>query len=170
MTISVRPERPGDEPAIAALTTTAFAEKRYATGDEAGMIARLRERGELAISLVAVNMDDAVIGHAAFSPLTISDGSQGWYGLGPISVIPLRQRAGIGSMLVEAGLAELRRIGAKGCTVVGDAELYRRFGFENDPRLYLVGVLPEHFHWQVWEGEAPRGEVKYSPAFYSGAD
>ena len=166
MTISVRPERPGDEPAIAALTTAAFAGKGYASGDEAGMIARLRERGELAISLVAVNMDDAVIGHAAFSALTLSDGAQGWYGLGPISVIPLRQRAGIGSMLVETGLAELRRIGAKGCTVVGDGELYRRFGFANDPQLQLVGVPPEYFHWQVLEGDAPSGEVKYSPAFY----
>lgn len=166
MTISVRPERAGDEAAIAALTTAAFAEKAYASGNEAAMIERLRERGELTISLVAVNMDDAVIGHAAFSPLTISDGTEGWYGLGPISVIPLRQRAGIGSMLVEAGVAELRRIGAKGCTVFGQKELYERFGFENDPELYLVGGPPQHFLRLVLEGDAPRGEVKYSPAFY----
>src|SRR5690606_24089483 len=166
MSISVRPERPGDEAAIAALTTAAFAEQPYVTGNEADMIARLRESGDLAISLVVVNMDDAVIGHAAFSPVTISDGTQGWYGLGPISVIPLRQRAGLGRMLVEAGLAELRRIGAKGCTVLGQKELYERFGFEHDPELYLLGGPSEHFLRQVLEGATPKGEVKYPPAFY----
>ena len=38
-------------------------------------------------SLVA---EDAtrIVGHAAFSPVTISDGSKGWFGLGPVSVWP----------------------------------------------------------------------------------
>jgi putative acetyltransferase len=166
VSITVRKEQPRDAAAIAALTTAAFAKKEYSFGDEASMIERLRESGDMALSLVAVNMDDAVIGHAAFSPVTISDGTQGWYGLGPISVIPLRQRAGIGSMLVEAGLEELRRIGAKGCAVLGNGELYARFGFEHDPGLYLAGAPPEHFHRLVLKGEAPHGEVKYSPAFY----
>jgi putative acetyltransferase len=112
VSITVRKEQPGDAAAIAALTTAAFAEKDYSFGNEAEIIDRLRESGDLTISLVAVNMDDAVIGHIAFSPVTISDGTQGWYGLGPMSVIPLNQRIGIGSMLVEAGLEELRRIGA----------------------------------------------------------
>lgn len=166
MTISVRKEQPGDAAAIAALTTAAFAGKEHSYGDEALMIERLRESGDLAISLVAVNMDNAVIGHVAFSPVTISDGTGGWYGLGPLSVIPLRQRAGIGTMLVEAGLTELRRLGAKGCTVLGNGELYARFGFEHDPELYLVGAPPEHFHRLVLQGETPRGEVRYAAAFY----
>jgi putative acetyltransferase len=166
VSITVRKEQPGDAAAIAALTTAAFAEKDYSFGNEAEIIDRLRGSGDLAISLVAVNMDDAVIGHIAFSPVTISDGTQGWYGLGPMSVIPLKQRAGIGSMLVEAGLEELRRIGAKGCVVLGGRDFYSRFGFVHDPQLRFTGAPSEFFQRRVLEGDTPRGEVRFATALY----
>ena len=66
----------------------------------------------LAISLVA-EVDGEVVGHIAFSPVTISDGSQNWYGLGPISVLPKCQRQGIGRALMQEGLSRLKARGAK---------------------------------------------------------
>jgi len=33
-----------------------------------------------------------MVGHVAFSPVTLSDGTPGWYGLGPVSVLPAYQR------------------------------------------------------------------------------
>ena len=41
----------------------------------------------ITVSLVA-EMDGRVVGHIAFSPVTLSDGTGNWYGLGPVSVLP----------------------------------------------------------------------------------
>ena len=60
------------------------------------VIEALRAAQDLTVSLVA-EVDGRVIGHIAFSPVTISDGAQDWYGLGPASVLPEYQRQGIGS-------------------------------------------------------------------------
>ena len=39
-----------------------------------------------------------------FSPVTISDGTRNWYGLGPVSVSPDYQRKGVGKALIQEGL------------------------------------------------------------------
>lgn len=162
---SIRDERPDDEPVIAALTDAAFRTSEHRSGDEARIVERLRDEGDLTLSLVAENMDQAIIGHVAFSPVTISDGSPGWYGLGPISVIPLTQRTGIGSALIREGLVRLRYAGAGGCTVLGDPAYYLRFGFTHDPALVFPGVPAKYFQRLVLAGAAPTGTVRYAPAF-----
>jgi len=47
----------------------------------------LRAARALTISLVAES-EERIVGHIAFSLVTISDGSSNWYGLGPVSVLP----------------------------------------------------------------------------------
>lgn len=162
---TVRPERPADAAAISALTTAAFHGLEFSGGNEAEIVERLRADGDLAVSLVAENLDLAVIGHAAFSPVTVSDGTSGWYALGPVSVIPLRQKVGIGSSLTEAGLARLREIGAAGCVVLGDPGYYGRFGFVNDPGLTCPGPHPEYLQRVVFRTPPPTGEIRFAPAF-----
>jgi putative acetyltransferase len=81
----------------------------------------------------------------AFSPATISGHSSGWYGVGPVSVVPDRQKQGIGKALVQEGLRLLRASGAKGCVLVGNPDFYERFGFRNRPDLILEGVPQEYF-------------------------
>ena len=86
--VSIRPEEPGDEATIFALTEAAFADMEFSDGDEQHVVTRLRDAGDLTLSLVAEDVaEDAarIVGHIAFSPVTISDGAQGWYGLGPVS-------------------------------------------------------------------------------------
>jgi putative acetyltransferase len=161
----VRPEQAGDEAAITALTEAAFRGAPHSDGSEAAIVERLRADGDLALSLVLVNDDQAIVGHAAFSPVTISDGAPGWYGLGPVSVIPLRQRAGLGSALVEAGLEKLREAGARGCVVLGDPAYYGRFGFRHDPRLAYPGPPAEFFQVNLLGGPMAEGRVSYAPAF-----
>ena len=68
----------------------------------------LRAAGALTLSLVAVDGADGLVGHVAFSPVTIAGRAGRWYGLGPISVRPSRQRSGIGARLMDEGLARLR--------------------------------------------------------------
>lgn len=165
MKLTIRPEQPGDEPAIRALTEAAFRNVAHSDGSEADIVDRLRADGDLALSLVTINMDRAIIGHIAFSPVTISDGSDGWYGLGPCSVIPTRQRTGIGSAQVEAGLEELRERSARGVVLLGSPTYYGRFGFVHDPALAYPGPPAEYFQRLVLAGEAPTGVVRYMPAF-----
>jgi putative acetyltransferase len=164
--LTIREEQPGDIPAIYALTRAAFAKASQFDGNEPEIVNALREAGDLALSLVATNMDEAVVGHIAFSPITISDGTQDWYAAGPLSVIPTRQRTGIGSQLAEEGTARMIARGAKGLVLLGDPGSFERFGFACDPDLTLPGVAPEYFQVRVLgEGPCPKGTVTYAPAF-----
>ncbi|MGB3875600.1 MAG: N-acetyltransferase [Shinella zoogloeoides] len=161
----LRPERDGDIDAIRALTERAFRTAPHADGTEHLIIDRLRAAGALTLSLVAEE-GGAVVGHVAFSPVSVSDGSAGWYGLGPISVDPSRQGGGIGSRLVREGLARLEALGAAGCVLLGDPAYYGRFGFEPDPRLTLDGVPPEYFMRVAFSPVYGEGTVSYHPGFY----
>jgi hypothetical protein len=65
----------------------------------------------------------------------ISDGATGWFGLGPISVLPELQGTGIGTLLMQDALRLLRARGAAGCVVLGDPAYYSRFGFAPEASL-----------------------------------
>jgi len=101
----------------------------------------------------------------AVSPVTVSGGVVGWYGLGPVSVAPTCQGRGVGRALVERALAELRAQGAAGCVVLGEPVYYARFGFVAEPALVLAGVPAEYFQALAFIGPPPSGTVAYQPAF-----
>jgi putative acetyltransferase len=164
MTTIIRPEIPSDEAAITQVTQRAFLSHPYSHQTEQFIICALRADHALSVSLVAENAD-RILGHIAFSPVTISDGSVGWYGLGPISVEPDLQRRGIGRSLVERGLAELRAIEANGCVLVGNPAFYSRFGFANNPALVLEGVPQEFFLSLLLGTSSAHGYVQFHPAF-----
>lgn len=162
--MQIRPERPEDIDAVRSLTTAAFRDMLYSSQTEAAIVDALRGAGALTISLVAVQ-DSDVVGHVAFSPVTISDASKGWYGLGPVSVRPDQQRKGIGQALIHEGLNRLQRMEAHGCVVLGDPGYYSRFGFRSDPRLRYADASPEYFQCLAFTASVPRGEVAYHPGF-----
>lgn len=164
MAMIIRPEQSGDEQTIHDLTIAAFKTTPYSSGSEAPIIAGLRKGGDLAVSLVAVRGED-IVGHVAFSPVTIGVESGGWYGLGPISVRPDIQRQGIGSALIEEGLSILRAKEAKGCVLVGDPAYYRRFGFRSYDNLSYQEVPTQYVQLLSFHSEPATGEVKFSPAF-----
>lgn len=164
----VRPERAGDEKAIGAVTAAAFADMPFSDQTEPLIIERLRAAGALAVSLVAEEKGE-ILGHVAFSPVSVSGGETGWYGLGPISVSPSRQRHGIGSSLVNAGIDRLRALGAAGCVLLGDPAYYRRFGFRLDHGLVLPDVPPGHFQALLLHGPDALGIVAFHPGFYGAA-
>lgn len=105
--MQIRPEQPGDETAIQTLTAKAFAPMAFADGTEQDVIHDLRRDGDLTISLVALN-NGQLVGHVAFSPVTIDGRHDGWFGLGPVSVAPTLQRTGIGTTLINTGLSMLK--------------------------------------------------------------
>lgn len=168
MQVHLRPEQPGDAQAIHDLTAEAFRAAPHASGTEQFIVRELRRAGALTVSLVAVLGED-IVGHVAISPVILSDGSPGWAGLGPVSVLPRLQGRGIGSMLVREALRLLEQQGAAGCVVLGEPAYYGRFGFRADPLLVLEGVPPEYFQALRFRGPAAQGEVRYHPAFSASA-
>lgn len=165
--IALRPETPADIPAIFALTEEAFRTLEISDHTEQFIVDRLRAAGALTLSLVAEE-GGRIVGHIAFSPVTISDGTAGWYGLGPVSVAPDRQRRGIGSALIREGLARLKGLGASGCYLVGHPGYYGRFGFVNEPGLVFPHAPAEACFALAFDGDYPRGEAGFHPAFFPG--
>lgn len=161
----IRREQPSDVAAIDALTSRAFAPMAFSSGTEAAIIMALREAGDLALSLVAEDQS-RIIGHVAFSPITIGEtDGDGWFGLGPISVEPSRQRSGIGRALVQAGLDALLQDGANGVALIGNPAIYRRYGFESDGRLTYKDLATRLVQRIVFAGAPPVGELRFAHAF-----
>lgn len=106
-----------------------------------------------------------MVGHIAVSPVTISSGSEGWFGLGPVSVLPSKQGSGVGSGLIRAAIEALRQLHAAGCVVLGEPSYYGRFGFRSDTRLQYPHAPAEYFQVQSFTGEIPEGTVEYDDGF-----
>lgn len=164
-TMKIRSETRDDIAAIRQITEDAFAAAEHNSGTEWAIVDELRDTETLTLSLVAEE-DGEIIGHLAFSPVSIGGQEIDWFGLGPISVRPDRQGKGIGAALIREGLARLRAQGANGCVVLGDPNYYLRFGFDHDTELNFEGAPPEYLMCQTYQGHAPKGIVVYQPAFY----
>jgi putative acetyltransferase len=162
--ITIRSETKADERVIREVTLAAFETLEISQHTEQHIIEALRAAQALTVSLVA-EVDGRVVGHIAFSPVTISDGTQGWYGLGPISVLPAYQRQGIGKRLIREGLSRLRELKAQGCCLVGHPDYYRKLGFTNIRGLVCVGVPAEAFLALSFGGHVPQGTVLFHEGF-----
>jgi putative acetyltransferase len=160
----IRKETESDIEVISEVTKAAFENHPYSHGTEQFIITALRAAGALTVSLVA-EVEENVVGHVAFSPVTISDGSPDWYGVGPVSVLPQYQKQGIGKSLIRQGLSLLRALGAKGCALVGDPQYYERFGFRNLPELFLDGVPRENFLALAFGENKPQGKMVFHNGF-----
>jgi putative acetyltransferase len=163
----IRPEHPTDHAAIRHVYTLAFGQP-----NEADLVDALRRHQALTLSLVAVQ-DHRIVGHIAFSPVSIASDTitHDALGLAPVGVLPTHQRQGIGSQLVKSGLQACRDIGCGVVVVLGHPHYYPRFGF-----------TPATPYGIAWEHDAPeevfmvkalqdgalaqtRGVVKYRPEF-----
>jgi putative acetyltransferase len=164
MNMEIRNETIADVSAIEAVTIAAFLSAPHTSHTEQFIVNALRQAGQLTVSLVA-EAEGRIVGHVAVSPVTISDGAAGWFGLGPVSVLPEHQRGGVGSRLMREALRVLRERGAAGCVVLGEPGYYGRFGFHADPNLTLPDVPPEYFQAISFGASHPRGTVSYHEAF-----
>lgn len=120
----IRERMPDDDSAIRRLNDMAFGGT-----EESKLIEDLRTAGLVAVELVAV--DPMVDGHILFSALdvTVLGKPVRALALAPMAVQPHRQRHGIGSALVRAGLQQARERGWQAVVVLGHQDYYPRFGF-----------------------------------------
>jgi len=155
----IRSEDPTDLAAIRSVVTAAFSRP-----DEANLVDRLRQEGDSVISLVALEGSE-LVGHVLFSRMR----APLWaLGLAPVSVIPERQRGGIGTRLIRAGLDQSRQRGWRGVFVLGDPAYYGRFGFDAGlARGFQSPYRGPHFMALALDAELPTaaGVAEYAPAF-----
>jgi putative acetyltransferase len=113
---------------------------------------------------IAIRPESASDVTAIEAVVALSDGSPGWFGLGPISVLPEHQARGIGSRLMQEALQSLRNRGASGCVLVGDPGYYRRFGFQPEASLTCPGVPAEYLLALAFGMAVPPAEVTFHEA------
>ncbi|PRD41816.1 N-acetyltransferase [Phyllobacterium phragmitis] len=159
MPVIIRDEGPADIAAIHRVVEAAFRQSV-----EADLVDRLRADGDSVISLVAEE-DGKIVGHILFSPMSAPFPA---LGLAPVSVLPERQHAGIGSKLIREGLKRAEREGCRAVFVLGEPEYYRRFGF--DPALaagFASAYAGPYLMALPLNGEMPaeKGGIDYAPAF-----
>jgi putative acetyltransferase len=159
----IRPETVADVTAIGDVHLTSFA-----TADEAGLVDALRANGRLSVSLVAAEAE-TIVGHVAFSPVTLS-GVAGGVGLAPLAVLHPFRRQGIGAALVREGLAGAERAGFRFVVVLGDPSYYSRFGFQPASRWALRDEFGGGDAFQAIELRAAAlpvtgGLLRYAPEF-----
>ena len=162
--IIIRNEIDADVDEITEVTVAAFKTLEISNHTEEFIVEALRANNALTVSLIA-EVDGHVVGHVAFSPVTISDGTQNWYGLGPVSVLPEHQRKGIGKSLILEGISRLKGLNAKGCCLVGHPDYYRKLGFKNVSGLVHEGVPQEVFFALAFDGQIPQGTVNFHDGF-----
>ena len=160
----IRNECLEDQDAITRVTIAAFKHHPVSRQTEHFIVNALRSSGALTISLVA-EIEGQIVGHIAFSPIAISDGTTNWHGMGPVSVLPDHQRQGVGEALVNEGLSLLKAAGSRGCALVGPPDYYSRFGFTNCPDLIHEGVPQEVFLVLPFDEPLPKGTVTFHEAF-----
>lgn len=168
MSVFVREETPEDVTAIADVNTQAFHQSA-----EAKLVDALRAGGDAVLSLVAIDSEQSIVGHALFSRISIvtAEGSVDALSLAPMAVLPARQRQGIGTLLIKEGLQRCAALGEKIVIVLGHPEYYPRFGFSADlaePLKAPFDVPPEA--WMALELmpcalDGMKGRVEYPAAF-----
>ena len=160
----IRPEQAADQAAIEQVIRAAFLSEIYSNQTEHLLVSELRKANALAISLVA-ELDEQIIGHIAFSKVSIDEEEHNWFGLAPLAVAPQWQNQGVGTALVQTGLKTLQALEADGCVILGNPHYYGRFGFQATPHLSLAEVPAEYFLGLKLKEHAVQGAVEYHAAF-----
>ena len=112
----------------------------------------LDENSALPILSLVAEMEGAVVGHVAFSPLKIENQAAiQAYILAPLAVRPDVQKQRIGTALVEYGMQKLSAMGVDLIFVYGAPEYYGRFGFSAEAAQGFSAPYPLQypFGWQA---------------------
>ncbi|HLN67937.1 MAG TPA: N-acetyltransferase [Streptosporangiaceae bacterium] len=168
----IRREAETDAGVIRAIMAAAFA-RPGAPGHaapEVRLVDELRESRAWipALSLVATGPDGEVTGHVLCTRGHVSDVPV--LALGPLTVRPDRQRAGVGSALMHAVLGAGDALGEPLVVLLGDPGYYGRFGFRLGRDYQItppVAAWQPHFQVRPLTAYRPsvRGAFRYAEPF-----
>ncbi len=113
------------------------------------LVVELLHEPALVLSLVAT-FEDSIVGHVLFTRCGLAGGSKEFALLGPLAVVPARQRQGIGGALVRAGFERQRSLGRSRVFVLGDPRYYGRFGFLPESKIMPPYLLPVEWR-EAWQ-------------------
>ena len=119
--LKIRAEGAADIQRISEVHDRAFGGRQ-----ESLLVEALRAEGSAVFGLVAEE-NDGIVGHVMLSRM---DAPFKALGLGPVGVLPARQRAGIGSALILRAVSDAAGEGWDAIFVLGHPAYYRRFGFD----------------------------------------
>jgi putative acetyltransferase len=169
--LRVRAEEPADIPAIGAVNDAAFGGPI-----EGRIVADIRgtDRWIDGGSLVAETADGTIVGHLLLSEGDLIAQHGGlvrriWM-VGPVAVVPDRQRQGVGSALMHAAIAFATAAGQPLLVLLGHASYYPRFGFEPARAIGIEAPQPwSDANWlalrlPAWEPSI-KGVARFPPAF-----
>jgi putative acetyltransferase len=147
--VLIRREGAADIAAVRAVTGAAFA-RPEASGPEPPEVRLLDElRGSQAwrpeLSLVAEAEDGEVVGHVLGTQAHVAELAV--IAIGPVSVRPGRQRAGVGGALMHTVLGAGDALGEPMAVLLGDPGYYRRFGFRLSS---AYQVTPPQAGWEPY--------------------
>lgn len=168
--VTVRPERPGEEAAVRAVNDAAFG-----GSIEGGIVDGIRgtDRWISGGSLVAAVGDGELVGHLLLSEGDLV-GEAGrrrriWM-VGPVAVVPDRQRQGIGGALMRAAIELATARAQPVLCLLGHAAYYPRFGFGAARAMGIEPPRPwRDANWMAlrlpaWDSSV-RGTAHFPPAF-----
>ena len=150
--IDIRESLPSDTTSIEALYPNAFPDE-----DLLPLVRELLGAEPIVLSLVGI-VDETLAGHVIFTTCGIAGGADTVALLGPLAVAAARQRQGVGSALVRAGLRALETSGTRRVYVLGDPAYYGRFGFAADEDVTPPYPLPEEWRG-AWQSLSLRGDT-----------
>ena len=143
----IRRESATDADVIRAITAAAFAwpGRPGQVPPEVRLVDELRDSEAWlpALSLVATGPGGQVTGHVLCTRAHVDEAPV--LALGPLTVRPESQRAGVGSALMHAVLSAADALGEPLVALLGDPGYYRRFGFRLAGQ---YGITPPVASWQ----------------------
>ena len=159
----IRREGPQDVAAIREITAAAFGRP-----EEAALVDELRESEAWLPELSMVAAEPGVTGHVLCTRGHVGDAPV--LALGPLSVRPDRQRAGVGSALMHAVLGAGDALGEPLVALIGDPRYYGRFGFRLGGEYQITPLVAEWqpvFQVRVLTGYRPevRGTFRFAGPF-----
>ncbi len=143
----IRQSVPPDWAAIESLYPEAFPDE-----DLVPLVNSLLRDPAVATSLVAL-VDSEIVGHVIFTSCGVEDAKDSVLLLAPLAVIPERQRQGIGSAIVAAGLECARESGGDLVCVLGDPNYYGRLGFTQENGVEPPYPLPPAWS-AAWQSQS----------------
>ena len=163
MSTWIRPAHAEDIDEIAKLNDAAFGQSA-----EGKIVRRLKRDGDSVLSLIAHD-DSRIVGHVEFFRILV-DSAPLAVGLGPMSVLPDRQKQGIGSGLVRTGLLALEGAGESLVFVLGHPDYYPRFGFSADAALPFAAPWsgPAFMALRLTDDAPMAGTLAFPAAFEAG--